>query len=295
MITKFIKKNIFSFSIILIALSIGLNIELKKIEKLSSDEVIFLDIGQGDAILVNSNNITGLIDTGPGTAISEKLARELPLLKSVLDFVILTHYDQDHIEGFLRIADEYKIEHLFLTYLTRENDLINQLKNKISQKNIPTFLLKDGNDFKLNNLKFHILWPNDNTLKEAKDSNDFSIAVEISKGNCNLFTAGDLPSSFETRTTSRLIDKNVEVLKLGHHGSRTSTSEEFINEIKPSIGIISAGENNKYGHPHKEVLELLAKYNILTFNTFKDNIEVTFEKDSIQIYSNGNVSLIHCI
>jgi len=236
-----------------------------------------MSIGQGDSILVHSKGLVGLIDTGPGSKVSETISQYLPILITKLDFVLLTHFDQDHIEGFIRLADSYQIDKLFITKSFKDNYLITKIKNIIQHKKIKTYNLNSNNDFKFGEFEVNVIWPNKNTYQEKLDSNDLSIALEIKEDKCNVYTAGDLSSKYETESSKYILDNNFEVLKAGHHGSRTSSSEEFLSLINPDIAVISAGENNKYGHPHKEVLDVFNRNNIHIFQTKENDIIAYFD------------------
>jgi len=261
----------------------GLYSELNKINTLTGSSMVFLNIGQGDSILIKSRGLFGLIDAGPGQVVSERIDEYIPYNMDVLDFVILTHFDQDHIEGFLRIAKNYKINKLFIIKSSKDNFLIKEINKTILENKIATYYLNEDNDFQLGDFKFNVLWPNMYSYENIQESNDLSIALEISDDKCNVYTAGDLSSSFESKTSNSILDNYMEVLKLGHHGSRTSTSLEFLSQIKPQIGIISASKDNRYGHPHSKVLDNLKQNNVKSLLTFDGNIELKFLSDQIEL------------
>ena len=270
-------------------------IEITKTTDLQLDRVIFLNVGQGDSILVTSNQQIGLIDAGPGNIVSERLSQYLPFNINTLDFVVLTHFDKDHIEGFIRLSKTFAIKNLYISKSNKENDLIEELKNIVISKNIPTYYLSSDTDFQFADFSINVVWPISDQTILPKDSNDNSIGIELKYGKCNVYTAGDLSSNFESESTKHIIDSNIEVLKLGHHGSRTSTSQEFIMYTQPDIAIVSAGENNSYGHPHKEVLDILSKNNISTFQTKNGDITTYLNQgDTIELKQENKLNTVKC-
>ncbi len=279
----------------MVILNIGLFSEILKINLIQKDQIIFLNVGQGDSILLTSERAIGLIDLGPGNVVVERLNQYVPKSTTNIEFVILTHFDKDHIEGFLRLSKLYFIKNLFISYSKKENSLISEIKNTILEKNIKTYYIDSINDFKFGNFNINILWPlNLNSVKNY-DSNDYSIATEIYLDKCNLYSAGDLSSSFETLSLENSTDKDYEVLKLGHHGSNTSTDKDLIKNVSTDVAIISSGENNKYGHPHIEVLNILKSNNISTFETKNGDIKLSFnERNKIIFEQDNKLSRLNC-
>lgn len=228
-------------------------------------EVTFLDVGQGDATLIQSSNGNHcLIDVGKGSVIVEALSKTKPFLHS-LDCVILTHADADHIEGFLSLHKRYEIKNLFINYSVKDNELVQELKNEIVDHKINTFSLDAQTDFYFDDIYFDVLWPSSefSELQEDLDANDASIVVKLSYNNLDLYLGGDIGKEYE----DELIIGEIEGMKASHHGSNTSTSENFLRTITPQFAVTSSGKNNSFGHPHKEVLERLEDRNIEVFRT----------------------------
>ena len=215
--------------------------------------VLFFDVGQGDSILIHLKKYNLLIDTGGNNNSSISKNITIPVLKSYgirkIDYLILTHGDSDHMGEAINLVDNFDIEKVIFNcgeYNDLEKDLVKELiKNKIDYYSC----IKELN---INNNRLYFL-----QTKEYDNENDNSnvIYVEI-KGFKYLFM-GDSGIDKEKDILDKYNLNNIDVLKVGHHGSKTSSSKEFINEINPKYSIISVGKDNYYKHPHKEVLETL--------------------------------------
>ncbi len=233
----------------------------------SQVEIVFMDVGQGDSILIKDHKTIGLIDAGPNNNISYQIDKFIPKSRTTLDFAIATHLDKDHIEGFLSILDRFKINKFFINTSSKDNELIKELKNKLVLTNTTTYELFSENDFETENLYFDVLWP----LKDAseKESNENSVAILIKYNKISMFTAGDLGRINEMKSLEKFLDEDIDtnILKIGHHGSKTSTSQDLINFIEPEVAIIPVGKDNSYGHPALDTLDLLEANNIKVLRT----------------------------
>jgi len=248
-------------------------------------EVDFLNVGQGDSILIEmpyQNQV--LIDGGPSSDAVEKVAKEMPFFDRKIEMVILTHPDRDHITGLFSILDTYKVEKVLLPNIgyfdsEKRKVLYETLKKKIREQGGKVIFGKRGQRISFSeNSRFLILWPIDNL--KIKDNNDYSIVSLFSFGNMDFLFTGDISKRIEPQLFPGNLElKKIEVLKVAHHGSRYSTSESFIKRVSPEIAIISVGKNN-YGHPAREVLDNLRKYGIKIFRTDKNG--------KIKIISDGN-------
>lgn len=250
-------------------------------------EIVFFDIGQGDAIFIQtSQKHQILIDGGPDSTILEKLTREMPYYDRTIDLIILTHSEHDHIAGLIEVLKSYKVENVLWTavaHSAKENqkwrDLIEKEKTNIIIAQAGQKIIIESD--KQEQIYFEILWPFDSLEeKEMKNINNTSIVSRlVFKNNSFLFT-GDIFKSIEKKLIKNEIFLDSDVLKIGHHGSKTSSSLEFIQAVSPEIAVIQCGRNNRYGHPHKETLAILEKFDIIVLRTDK-------EKD-IKIISDGN-------
>jgi competence protein ComEC len=239
----------------------------------------FIDVGQGDSILVRLNKGKDiLIDTGGILKYENEFKRAnefsigsdllVPYLKSIgidnIDYMFITHGDMDHIGGAEDIIKSIKVKNIYL------NGSINTLEESLLKYN-PNYL-KEKDVIEVNNITLNILNPGKYT-----NENDSSLVIYFNIKGYNILLMGDASKQVEEDLINKY-DLNVDILKLGHHGSKTSTSNKFIENIKPIYGIISVGESNKFGHPHKNVIDILNNNNVNVYRTdYYGSIKFIFE------------------
>ncbi len=204
-------------------------------------EIDFFDVGQGDGIFVETGDGKQmLVDGGPSNVILEKLGKEMGFYDRYIDLVILTHPEYDHIGGLIEVIKRYNIGAIITTGVVRDTNQYKEWIKIIEQKNIPIYIAQLGGQIDFgNNIKIDILFP---------FTNQFDLLG---------------------------IDLKADVLKVPHHGSKTSSTEEFLQVVNSVINIIQAGKDNKYGHPHQEVLERMA------------NVFITGKSGDVEILTNG--------
>ncbi|MFX3616028.1 MAG: DNA internalization-related competence protein ComEC/Rec2 [Sporolactobacillus sp.] len=235
--------------------------------------VTFVNVGQGDSMLIQLPHQQGnlLIDTGgtlpyrqpawmkkrkPYEVGRDTLLPELRAFRvNKLDTVVLTHRDYDHIGGFQALIGQIPIRRLIITPYFDPNASDLSLFKKAIQKGTKISLMKEGDSFRVGGHLFYILSP----LTRAEDSNDNSLVIRTHLGGKNWLFTGDLSSEGERKIMAAHLNIRGDILKLGHHGSRLSTSASWLKKVKPVIGIVSCGKNNRYGHPNPEVLVRLKK------------------------------------
>lgn len=225
--------------------------------------VHYIDIGQGDATLITCGEDAMLIDAGDndkGTALQSYLLNQNI---TELDYVIGTHPDADHIGGLDVVITKFDCKTILLTEEEKDTktyeDVISAMDYKGYKKTLPV----PGDTYPLGDASFTILAP----LLENADSNDNSIALLLTYGNTRFYFEGDAGEEEEGQILSSGADVAADVYKIGHHGSKTSTTDNMLNAVNPSCAVISAGEGNRYGHPHAEVLNKLRSAGIKTFRT----------------------------
>lgn len=245
-------------------------------------EITFLNVGQGDSILIKTpNNSYGLIDTGKGSIIMEELSETLPFFTKTFNFVILTHPDADHVEGFLGMIDRYEFKNIFIEKVPKESSIYEEILERIGNLNTNLYSITDLNDFELDGVTFDILWPQKLDLTEfEEDVNESSIALTLNYKDFVMYSAGDLGEENELKSIDNLQNKEVDVLKVGHHGSETSTSSEFLKATNVKVGVISVGKNNSYNHPNAETISELKEQNANIYRTDRDG--------RIKIKTNGS-------
>ena len=258
-------------------------------------QVTIIDIGQGDSILIELpfNKGNYLIDTGPGLSNFKKEAWQekrrtfdtgkdilIPFLKSkgirTIDKLIITHGDMDHIGNGETILDELHVLELIIGDGPIESELEKKLLIKSYQKKVRIKTVKRSDGWVVDEFAFQILSP---TGREQSE-NDRSIVILTSLGDLTWLFTGDLEEQGEKDLVNSYPNLSIDVLKVGHHGSRSSSSEEFLNQIKPKIAVISAGVNNRYNHPSPDVIKRLEDQNSIIFRTdLHGAIQYKFKKD----------------
>jgi competence protein ComEC len=247
-------------------------------------QVHFLDVGQGDAALIETpSGIQVLVDGGKDSSVLQELGAVMNIGDRKIDMVIGTHPDTDHIGGLIDVFKNYEVA----TILTTENkgdsqtaELYEELK---SAEGAEVVYARRGQTFALDaSTTLHVLFPE--TDPSDLESNASSIVFQLEYGSSTFMFTGDSPKSIEEYLVlSEGEYLQSDVLKVGHHGSRTSTSEMFLDEVAPSIAVISSGKDNSYGHPHLEVTDALFNAGVTILETAVEGT-ITFASDGIRIW-----------
>ena len=245
--------------------------------------VAFLDVGQGDAIYIeapNGNQV--LIDGGPGAKTLRSLGNVVPFYDRSLDLVIATHPDQDHIGGLPAVLERMSVLGVMTSENATETGAYSAFEKIIQTKNLHRILARRGEKIILDQgVVLEILFPDRSTF--GWDTNTGSIVARLTYGDVSFLFTGDSPSSIEHYLAGKDgAHLQTNVLKLGHHGSRTSSSREFLSVVDPEYAIVSAGRDNKYGHPNKDVTALLEELKIPTLSTV-DKGTVIFKTDGTSL------------
>jgi len=245
-------------------------------------EFIALDIGQGDAILIKTpygQNI--LIDGGPDNSVIQRLGRNLPFYDRTIDLMILTHPDADHVTGLVEVLRRYKVKQILYTGVIDEMPNYLEWLRMIKEKQVPMNIAFAGQVISLGkDLKLYILYPTHSYLNQtAEDLNDTSIVAKLIYKSSNFLLTGDASIEVEKELVANEVDLKSDVLKVGHHGSKTSTCVEFVRVVNPDYAVISVGRDNKFGHPNFRVLR----------NLEKEGVEIlrTDEMGDVVLVSNG--------
>ncbi|MEX2010535.1 MAG: ComEC/Rec2 family competence protein [Parcubacteria group bacterium] len=245
--------------------------------------VYFLDVGQGDAIFIETPSHGRVLIDGSATRnILNKLGEVIPFGDRRIDVVIETHPDKDHIGGLPEVVSRYNVGLFLEPGVESLSSIDDELKKRIKEKNIPNVLARRGHVLNFNDgVKLLILFPNQDVSNW--ETNDASIVAVLMYGEHSFLLTGDA-----TKKTEYLLiglnkeGLNTDVLKAGHHGSYTSTSLPFAEAVTPEYAIISSGKDNSYGHPHRETLETLNKVGAKILNT-ADLGTIHFQTDGINL------------
>ncbi len=242
--------------------------------------VSFLSVGQGDAVLIEAPNGNQLLyDAGPPSGASLRaLAREMSFFDRTIDVAVLSHPDMDHIGGFPEIFKRYNVSVAVVSGATSDNGVYEATETAIKAERAGHIIARQGMQIDLGGgVTADILYP----VYDASqmETNSASIVMLLHYGETTFLFSGDLPKNLEGYLADMYgTQLNANVLKLGHHGSRTSSGEEWLRTVDPDVAVISAGRDNKYGHPHKEVIELLDQLQIPALKTFEEGT-ITFASD----------------
>ena len=222
--------------------------------------VYFFDVGQGAAVFIeDAKGRQILIDGGPDETILERLGRVLSFYDRTIDLVILTHPDSDHLSGLLAVLKNYEIGQILETGISDSSSEYAFWQKETQEKKIKVNYAHFGQKVKLEGGALEILYPLFSLEdKSFKNTNDTSIVSRLAVGRISFLLTGDAEKKTEWQLVANNIFLDSDVLQVAHHGSKTSTSKEFLEAITPEAAVIQVGAENRYGHPAQEVLERLA-------------------------------------
>jgi len=247
------KSVIFLFSILL-ALDLAIGGSLLRVP--DGMELYLLDVGQGDAVLVRTeegHNI--LIDGGAGNAVLVELAETLPYLFSEIDLLVLTHPHADHLEGLIFVLDRFEVGAVLLSAPEYRSLAYEAFLGRLPGMKV--FLSDDDVDYRFGETVIDVLYPFESIVGvEMENVNNASVVLMITDGEKRILLTGDA----EIEVEEALVEKfggglEADVLKAGHHGSKTASAYEFLEAVGAGLLVISCGEENSFGHPHEETLE----------------------------------------
>lgn len=249
--------------------------------------ITFFDVGQGDAIFIEvpgGNQI--LIDGGPNAAILSKLGQTMPFWDRSIDLIVLTHPHADHLDGLLEVLERYKVDMVLESGAEHSIPEYYEWRQILEKRKVPVVVARAGQKIKAGDLVLDILMP----LKEyaglsPRNVHEAMIVSRAIYGKDSFLFTGDAEKSLEFLLLSTYGDKlDSDLLKVGHHGSKTSTSKEFLAAVSPPMGIIQSGRKNRYGHPHQDVLDRLASVGVNVLrNDLNGDIQLKSDGDSFII------------
>jgi competence protein ComEC len=250
--------------------------------KVTPASVTMFDIGQGDSFVIESQSGERmLIDGGPATGdILEKLTARIPWNDRTIEVVLATHPDADHIAGLTSVLAHYKVGLFLTSEVLSETQTEKQLFQLLLQKHIPAYYVRQGMQLRFDQkMHFDVLFPDRDT--SGWETNTASVVGKLSIDKATVLFTGDSPESVEQYLVQTVPQQlSADLLKLGHHGSKYSSSTEFLKAVAPSLALISAGSGNRYGHPAQETLSRLAALKIPWVST-QDHGTVVFISDGI--------------
>ena len=236
--------------------------------------ITFINVGQGDGILIHGDNGMKVMVDGGSTS-EKQVAKNciVPYLKAegigTIDYSIITHTDKDHISGILEIlennnSNRIRIKNLVMPDINMKDDTYNELIEKAKLKKINVLYIKKGDTLSLGKTKIKCIYPE--TTTTASDKNDYCTVLSVKNKTSKILLTGDISKEIEEKIKDD-IEENYTVLKVAHHGSNYSSSEKFLKKVNPKYSIISVGKNNSYGHPGNETMERLRKQGGVIYRT----------------------------
>lgn len=233
--------------------------------------IYFLDVGQGDSIFIKTpENHQILIDGGAYGKVIEQLGEVMPYFDKSIDFVMLTHPDNDHLGGLVEVLKRYRVDNVVLTGIQDNSSTYIEFLKVIDKKNINVYFADSDMDLYFGNVLFDTIFPTDSLIgKKFEAINDTSLVTKITFGKDSILLTGDLESAMEKRLVLSGADLSADILKAGHHGSKTSSGIDFLNAVSPKVVVIQVGKNNSYGHPAPTILR----------NFYRANVEKIYRTD----------------
>ncbi|HKB88496.1 MAG TPA: MBL fold metallo-hydrolase [Patescibacteria group bacterium] len=248
----------------------------------SNLHIIVCDVGQGDAILITYKNTQVLTDGGPDQKVISCLSKYMPFWDREIELVISTHPDADHSTGLIDVIKRYNVDKIAISPIDSGTQTIKALENAVGGRGVEVLTPVDGMRLGLGMIYLDIVNPSHNQIgslsqkvdgsplgffKPIDATNEYSISYKLSFGSFSGLFTGDFGQGVSDRLALENKIGSVNYIKVPHHGSRNGLTENLLKQIMPKFAVISVGKNNRYGHPHKEILDMLNKYNVKIFRT----------------------------
>lgn len=249
-------------------------------------QIHFIDVGQADSILIKQGSKAMLIDSGEyetNDIVNNYLKKQQV---SKLDYLVSSHPHSDHIGAMYTIIDNFEVDRLLVSNATHTTGVYRKFLESVNKKNLTKEIPKVGDTFKFGEASFEIVGPI-NTINYGENKNNYSLVIKLTFYNNTFLFTGDAEKESEDDMIKKKANLNCDLLKVGHHGSDSSTSEVFLKAVSPKYAVISDGKNNKYGFPDKKVLNLLKENDIEVYRTdesgtivaISDGNNITFNKE----------------
>jgi len=244
----------------------------------------FLDVGQGDAILVQQGNLQVLVDGGPSPqAIALELGKKMPFWDRTIELVVLTHPSADHVTGLVEVLNRYQVKQVLHPDLDFESAIYDEWLMLLKEKNIKCIIAQAGQQINLGKgVVINVLNPQIPHLTDTESNIDNNgMVLHISVGEVSFLLTADIMWEAEFELSAHRANLTSTVLKVAHHGSDTSTTPEFLTVVNPQLAVISVGADNRFGHPTSEVMERLEE------KLGSENIYRTDEQGTIEFTTDG--------
>lgn len=254
----------------------------------------FYDVGQGDGMMIQTYlGRQIVIDGGPSNAILKDLGHDMPFFDRTIDMLILTHPHTDHVAGLVDILKRYKVKQVLLPDVKFNSAAYEEFLNLVDKQRIQKIYAHMGQRIWLDPATvFDVYYPAEGEIdlsqgsdgfgQAATNVNDTSIIGKLSFGKTHILFTGDASTNIEYSLIGQF-NLNADILKVGHHGSKYSTSQEFLQAVDPKFGVIEVGAGNTYGHPTVQTLDNLAAAQVQTLRTDQDH-NIEFVSDGTTLY-----------
>ena len=280
-------ERIKKFVVIILIVVISLNFRIP-----TNNLIIhFIDVGQGDSCLMLHKNYVILLDGGGSKDSSFDIGKNtlLPYLLArkikTIDYMIVSHFDADHAEGFIYVLNNMKVKNAILPIQAEESSLYKKFVSICEVKKINVIYLKRGDNFNIGDLYFETLHPSTKFISENAMNNN-ALVVKLYYYNTSILFTGDIEAPAEAELVKKYKDRlKSDILKVGHHGSKSSTTKDFLEAVNPKIALIGVGKDNKFGHPDRDVIGRLEANKTIIYRTDMDG-EIT-----IKIKKNGDMKI----
>lgn len=251
----------------------------------------FVDVGQGDCMLIRYNGMNFLIDSGGGISAEDYDVGKNTLLPYLIDrkvykidYIIVSHFDADHCRAFLHVMKYIKVKNAIIAKQFKNSRMYSEFLEIANKKKINIIYVKENDHFKFKDFRIDIYNPNDEAIMENVMNNN-AILNMLRFGRINILCTGDLEKIAEDAIITRYSNSNIlkaDILKVGHHGSITSTSDDFLKLIMPRMALIGCGKNNKFGHPNQFILNKLSAIGCKIYRTdLNGEISICIDENAI--------------
>ncbi len=257
-------------SLVILLIAFVPTIWFSQYRRASELQMWFFDIGQGDATFIQTPQGSQiLIDGGPDDTVLQKLSSVMWPWDRTIDAIIITHPDADHITGLVSVLEQYRVKMIIETGARSDTSFMDALAARMVEEDSDHRFVRAGDRFTFDDLQLLVEGPMQTyEHQKPKDANNTSVVLLATYGETSVLLTGDAEIEQESQMLSTLTD--VDVLKVGHHGSKSSSSMPFLEKIKPEIATISSGVRNRYGHPHPVILSRLAQVRATVYRTDQD-------------------------
>lgn len=251
-------------------------------------QISYLDIGQGDATLVRTPSMEYiLIDGGPDDRVLQELSQVMPFYVRTIDLMILSHPHADHMDGLIEVLERYEVKQVMITGVAYGYAGYEKFLETVRERKVEIIFVNGQVDYRLDSVVLDVVYPFESVAgRHFENVNNSSISLRLLYGERSFYFSGDLEVEGEEKLVEAGLDLRADVLKAGHHGSRTSSTEGFLDVVEPEWAVISCGVDNPFGHPHAETIRHLQQRGVTIFRTDLDGrVEVESDGATLTVRS----------